>query len=597
VTIQEMLSVQARQHPERIALLAPGRAPMTYRQLNDEVKSHAEWLRSSGVEPSDRIALCLPNGPEMAVAFLAAAAVAVCAPLNPDYREQEFDFYLTDLRAKVLLLPHNSVSPARIVAERLGIRVVELEPGNGEPAGVFRLEGDHAQAASSTEHSSQSDPALILHTSGTTARPKMVPLTHANLTASAKNVQRALGLAPSDRCLNVMPLFHIHGLVAALLATLSAGGSIVCSPGFHAPSFFDWMMECRPTWYTAVPTIHQAVIARAPSHPDVISRQRWRFIRSSSAAMPPKLMQEIERTFEAPLIEAYGMTEAAHQMASNPLPPRPRKPGSVGVAAGPELAILDENGRPVATGKEGEIAVCGPTVTSGYLESPGANAAAFSGKWLRTGDQGYLDENGYLFITGRLKEIINRGGEKIAPNQIDEILLDHPAVAQAVAFAMPDSRLGEEVAAAVVLRAGENATERELREFAASRLADFKIPRRVVIVDEIPKGPTGKLQRIGLAERLGLVPTDRPPKRIGTYDPPSTPVAQAIIRIWQSVLKVDRVGLHDNFLDLGGDSLQATMIAARIRERFGVELTVLDLMDAQTVLEQTHILEQRTHRG
>jgi acyl-CoA synthetase (AMP-forming)/AMP-acid ligase II len=333
----------------------------------------------------------------------------------------------------------------------------------------------------------------------------MVALTQGNLCASAANVAASLALGPGDRCLNVMPLFHIHGLVAAVMASLHAGGSVFCAPGFNALRFFGWLEESRATWYTAVPTIHQAVLDRAPRNVEVLERVRLRLVRSSSAALPPQVMARLEEVFRAPVIEAYGMTEAAHQMASNPLPPRARKPGSVGVAAGPEIAIMDGAGRLLPAGGTGEVVIRGRNVTAGYLGNAAANASAFAGGWLRTGDQGWIDDEGYLRLTGRLKEIINRGGEKISPREVDETLLDHPAVAQAVTFALPDAKLGEEVAAVIVLREGAAATEAEIRDFARARLAPFKVPRRVLFLAEIPKGATGKLQRIGLAEKLGLV--------------------------------------------------------------------------------------------
>jgi acyl-CoA synthetase (AMP-forming)/AMP-acid ligase II len=346
--------------------------------------------------------------------------------------------------------------------------------------------------------------ALVLHTSGTTSRPKLVPLTHRNVCASAHHIAATLELSPMDRCLNVMPLFHIHGLMAAVLASLEAGGSVFCTPGFSALKFFSWLQEADPTWYTAVPTMHQAILARAERNPRILAAARLRFVRSSSSSLPPRVMAELEKTFRAPVIEAYGMTEAAHQMASNPLPPRPRKPGTVGVAAGPEVAVMDEEGRILPAGSPGEVVIRGPNVTPGYQANPGANATSFTHGWFRTGDQGVLDPDGYLTITGRLKEIINRGGEKISPREVDEVLLDHPAVQQAVAFAVPHPTLGEEVAAAVVLRDGARATEEELRAFASGRLAPFKVPRTLLFLEEIPKGPTGKLQRIGLAAKLGL---------------------------------------------------------------------------------------------
>ena len=319
-----------------------------------------------------------------------------------------------------------------------------------------------------------------------------------------RHIRDSLALVPADRCLNIMPLFHIHGLIAALLSSLSAGASVVCTPGFNALKFFQWLDEAEPTWYTAVPTMHQAILARAPRNPESVARAKLRFVRSSSSSLPPQVMAELEATFHCPVIEAYGMTEAAHQMASNPLPPRKRKPGSVGLAAGPEMAIMASDGRLLAAGEIGEIVIRGPNVTGGYENNPTANGDAFAHGWFHTGDQGTMDEEGYFRITGRLKEIINRGGEKISPREVDEVLMDHPAVAQVVTFAMPHRTLGEDVGAVVVLREGMSAAERELRDFAATRIAGFKVPAKIIFMEEIPKGATGKLQRIGLAEKLGL---------------------------------------------------------------------------------------------
>ncbi|HET6756318.1 MAG TPA: AMP-binding protein, partial [Burkholderiales bacterium] len=313
-----------------------------------------------------------------------------------------------------------------------------------------------------------------------------------------------LSLTPADRGLVVMPLFHIHGLIAAVLSPLSAGGSIYCTPGFNALKFFSWIEEASPTWYTAVPTMHQAILSRAERNRDVIKANPLRFIRSSSSSLPVQVLHELERAFGAPVIESYGMTEAAHQMTSNPLPPRARKPGTVGIEAGPQVAIMDERGNLATAGSTGEVVIRGVNVSLGYENNPEANEEAYVRGWFRTGDQGVIDGEGYLTINGRLKEIINRGGEKISPREVDEVLMDHPAVAQAVAFAMPHHKLGEDIAAAIVLREGASATEKEVREFAAKRLADFKVPRKILIVDEIPKGPTGKLTRIGLAAKLGL---------------------------------------------------------------------------------------------
>ena len=499
-TVLELLD---RADPSAAAIGAPGRGDLTYAELGALIGETAGALNGFGIGRNDAVAIVLPNGPEMATAFLGVAAAATAAPLNPGYREEEFEFYLTDLEARAVLVQVGEESPVRAVAERLGIGLIELQPADG-PAGGYRLQSALAGAPARAGMAEADDVALVLHTSGTTSRPKIVPLSQRNVCASARQIGETLALDRSDRCLNIMPLFHIHGLIAAVLSTVAAGGSVVCSPGFNALRFFGWLEEVQPSWYTAVPTMHQAILSRASRNKAAVDANRLRFVRSSSSSLPPSVMAELEETFNAPVVEAYGMTEAAHQMASNPLPPRERRPGSVGVAAGPEVAILSEAGDLLSVGATGEIVIRGPNVTSGYARNPEANAGAYQDGWFRTGDQGVLDDEGYLRITGRLKEIINRGGEKISPREVDEVLLGHPAVAQAVAFGMPHDKLGEEVAAAVVLQSGGAATEREIRAYASERIADFKVPRKIVIVDEIPKGPTGKLQRIGLAEKLGL---------------------------------------------------------------------------------------------
>jgi acyl-CoA synthetase (AMP-forming)/AMP-acid ligase II len=491
---------------EATAIRAPGRAPLTYGALRSFLEGAVQSLRALGAGRNDRVAIVLPNGPEMAVSFLAAASGCTAAPLNPAYRAEEIEFYLNDLSARLLIVEAGRPSPAVEVAQRLGIPVVQLSPDVAAAAGTFTLSalGGGRPTPASTCASQADDIALVLHTSGTTSRPKIVPLSQRNVCASARNVRATLALSAADRGLNVMPLFHIHGLIAGLLAPLSAGSEVFCTPGFDALHFFRWMEEARPTWYTAVPTMHQTILARATRHAQVIRDNPLRFIRSSSSALPPQVIAELETIFDAPVIESYGMTEAAHQMASNPLPPAVRKRGSVGIAAGPEIAIMDPEGRLLQAGETGEIVIRGANVTAGYQNNPKANAEAFTNGWFRTGDQGTMDPEGYVSITGRLKEIINRGGEKISPREVDEVLMDHPAVRQVVTFAVPHDKLGEDVAAAVVLREGAAATEKDLREFLGSRLAAFKVPRTILFLDEIPKGATGKLQRIGLAQKLGL---------------------------------------------------------------------------------------------
>ncbi len=505
-TVDTLLRVGLDDAP---AISAPDRAPLTHGGLRALAHATTAALNAAGIGRGDRVAIVLPNGPEMAAAFICVAHGVTTAPLNPAYKPDELDFYLADLGPKAMLVMRGVETPARAAAERAGVALLELVPG--ELAGSFTMEMA-AQASGSAAHvgaahagpAQASDVALVMHTSGTTSRPKIVPLTQVNITASAHHIAETLALTPDDVCLNIMPLFHIHGLIAATLSSIAAGASVVCTPGFNAFKFFSWFETIRPTWYTAVPTMHQTILDRAERNAATIAKGRLRLVRSSSASLPPQVMTALEATFSAPVIESYGMTEASHQMASNPLPPHARHPGSVGIAAGPEVAIMADDGTIQPPGGLGEIVIRGRNVTAGYENNPDANAKAFINGWFRTGDEGTLDEHGYLRLTGRLKEIINRGGEKVSPLEVDTVLMDHPAVAQVVTFAIAHPKLGEEVGAAVVLREGEAIDEAALRSFATSRLANFKVPRHIVFLDEIPKGPTGKLQRIGLAARLGL---------------------------------------------------------------------------------------------
>ena len=488
------------------AIAAPSRAPLSFAALRTLIADTIATLNDLGIGRNDRVAIVLPNGPEMATCFVACASGVAAAPLNPGYRADEFEFYLNDLDAKALIVERGSVSPAVDVAFNVGVRIIELVPGT--EAGSFTLRPREVRDDEPTAHHGYAQPddvSMVLHTSGTTSRPKIVPLSQANLAASAGNIRDTLKFEATDCGLNIMPLFHIHGLIAGVLAPLAAGSQVFCTPGFNALKFFGWMDEAEPTWYTAVPTMHQTIVARAGKNADVIARHPLRFMRSSSSSMPPQVIKELEAVFGAPLIESYGMTEATHQMASNPLPPAERKPGTVGIAAGPEIAIMDTGaGALLARGETGEIVIRGANVTKGYENNPKANAEGFLDGWFRTGDQGVMDADGYISITGRLKEIINRGGEKISPREVDEILMDHPAVAQVVCFGMPHEKLGEEVAAVVVLRDGATATERDLQTWVSGRAADYKVPKKILFRDEIPKGATGKLQRIGLARKLGL---------------------------------------------------------------------------------------------
>jgi len=587
-TLHHLLRDPADFDSTTIALLTPGREPLTYHNLHRQVQHLADRLAALGVGRNDPVAIVHPNGPEITVAFLAVAAVATAAPLNPAYRVAEFSYYLADIQARAVLLPAGMDSPARQAAHERRIPIFELAP---TADGLLTLTGDPLPRASLSGPVVPNDIAILLHTSGATSRPKLVPITHSNLGHSARSTVRALQLTPADRCLNIMPQFHIHGLLAGTLASLVAGACVICPPAFNAPQFFGWLAEYQPTWYTAVPSVHQTILARAAYESDVPACLR--FIRSSSSPLPPAVMSNLERLFQAPVIEVYGMTEACSQVAANPLPPGVRKPGSVGLAAGPEIAIMAPDSPALLPPRRtGEIVLRGPNITAGYLRNPAANETGFTGGWFRTGDLGYLDDDAYLFITGRIKELIDRGGEKISPFEIDQVLLRHPAVAQAAAFGVPHPTLGEEVAAAVVLRE-PTSDEAELRRFVSGQLADFKTPRRILILDALPLSDTGKVQRVTMAAQLGLTAGSFTAPQPAALLPPTTDVEQAVARLWQEVLDVPEVAANQNFMDLGGDSIPAAQLVARMEQDFQVDLSLMDFFDAPTVSAQAAMLETR----
>lgn len=486
-----------RGEPDAPAVVVPGGLRLTYRQLRDEVRRGAEALAGLGLRRDQAVGMVYENGPEAVVLFLAVAAVGAAAPLNPAYTESELRFYLEDVDAAALLVPPGGAEAAR-AARPEGALLVEAA---FNPDGVLEVEvPGRTLTPAPPEAPSGDDVALMLHTSGTTGRPKRVPLRHRNLDASIANIAATYQLGPGDVSLCAMPLFHVHGLLASTLATLATGGTVVVPSPFNPLAFWGIVREHKPTWYSAVPTIHRMVLSRARQERPA-GAESLRFVRSCSSALPPEMMAEIERRLDAPVLEAYGMTEACHQIASNPLPPAARLAGSVGVGTGVEVAVLDEAGEPLPAGTAGQVAIKGPNVIDGYAANPEANAESFIKGWFLTGDQGVLDERGYLTLIGRIKELINRGGEKISPREIDEVLLRHPAVAEAVAFGTPHDTLGEEVAAAVVLN-GE-AGEQELLAHCRAQLAAFKVPRKLFIVEAIPRTATGKVQRRKVAEVIG----------------------------------------------------------------------------------------------
>ncbi|WP_407169576.1 AMP-binding protein [Bradyrhizobium sp. ORS 111] len=576
--IRDLLVAHAENAPERHAILAPARLPMTYRALWMQANEVVFGLRTIGVRRTDRVAVVLPDGPEAAVAMIAVAAGAVCVPLNPGFTCDEYQRYFGELHLAALLTHAGLNSACRRAARIQGVPVIDVSMRPNEGAGAFRIVDVSSQRLADDAFASSADDAFILMTSGSTSRPKTVPLTHASVCLSADNVGAALELEARDRLLNVLPLFHGHGLISGLLAALAAGSSVVCPPGFDATAFFGWLTEFRPTWYTAVPAIHRAILAAADPNRQAARRSSLRLVRSASTSLSSDVLDGLEALFAVPVIDTYGMTEAATQIAANPL--QRQKRGSVGRPAGPEIAILDRGGRRLPSGKRGEIALRGPTITRGYDNDAVATASAFQDGWFRTGDLGYLDADGYLFIVGRIKEIIHKGGQKVAPAEVEGALLSHPAVIEAAVFPVPHERLGADVAAAIVLRQDAKLSAQTLRDFARERLAGFKVPGLILIVPEIPKGAGGKIKRSELAAGFSK---HRPLQDGGKGVAPRSELELELAGLWKDILDVDQVSVDRDVFALGVDSLAMTQMILRVEERLGITLSFEDIFNAPTV--------------
>ncbi len=577
--LEDLFVHHSRTAPDRDAILAPGRPPVTYGKLWAGAKNTVGILRSAGVGRSDRVAVALPDGPEAAATLISVAAGAVCAPLNPSFTADEWRRYFVELRIAALVTRPDINSASRAVACELGISVFDLSIRTAP--GLLSTTGPVIRPTSEDDFASGADDAFILLTSGTTSRPKTIPLTHTSVCLSAHNVGAAIALEPQDRLLSVLPLFHGHGLISGVIAALAASSSVICTPGFDPAAFFDWLTEFRPTWYTAVPTIHQAVLSVAERNQDRARQSSLRLIRSASSTLPAKVLGRLETLFAVPVIDTFGMTEAATQIAANPLDRR--KLGSVGRSAGAEIAILDAEGLRLAPGERGEIALRGPTITRGYDNDLAATREAFRDGWFRTGDLGYLDEEGYLFIVGRIKEVINRGGQKIAPGEVEEALLSHPDVVEAAAFSVPHARLGADVAAAVVLRPTATVSAPKLRDYVRKRLASFKVPGLICIVPDIPKGAGGKLKRGELAAALSLTQPTALVQRGRKMAAPRSELERQTAEIWADLLDVEQIGIDQDIFALGVDSITVTRMLSRLREQFGIDLSFKDILDAPTV--------------
>lgn len=588
-------AVMKGHNSDKVAIEGIEREPMTYGELSRMVEHTLTNLNDMGYGRGDRIALMLPNGPEMATAFLAVIAGFSCAPLNPLYREKELEFYLSDMKASAIIVHHDLEPYVRGVARSLGINVITLNPTD-DTAGMFSLSGENQEPTHETGFAEPEDIGLILHTSGTTSRPKLVPVTQSSIVASSVYMAEPLGLTEIDKCLNVMPLFHIHGLIGAVITSLVSGGSVVCTPGFNAESMLKWIVEYRPTWYTSVPTIHQYVLEQAVLHKNQARMSGLRFIRSSSASLPPTVKEGLENIFSVPVVEAYGMTEAPHQISTNPLPPCLRKTGSVGMPTGLEMVVLGKDGEILPPNVTGEIALKGSRLFMGYENNPEANEKAFFNGWFLTGDLGHMDEEGYFFIDGRIKEMINSGGEKISPREVEETLLSNSKVAEAIAFSIPDPVFGEKVGAAVVLKDSHILNANDLKKHVSSNLAYFKVPAFFWIVDKIPKGPTGKIQRIGMYEKLKDIAPSVEDQGGPDYAPPISKTEKILADIWTEVLKKEKVGRDASFFDLGGDSLLATMVVSRIAQAFDLKIGIASVMDYDTIARLGELIDHRLNK-
>ncbi|MDE5452933.1 amino acid adenylation domain-containing protein [Bradyrhizobium sp. CSA112] len=587
----DLLAHYGRISPNHPAILAPGRESLTYGALWARTNEIVRELRDLGIGRSDRVAVVLPGGADAAVATIAVAAGAVCVPLHPGFAANEWRRYFGDLRVAALLTHPDVDSASRGVAYSLGIPVIDLSHRSREVLGAFSLVCPAARPAVVGELAADANDAFILLTSGSTAQPKLVPLSQASVCRSAYNAGAALVLEPQDRLLNVLPLVHAHGLISGLLTALAAGSSVVCPPAFDALAFFGWLTKFRPTWYTAVPPIHRALISAARRHKRDSRLSSLRVIRSASASLPTDVLDELEELFGVPVVETYGMTEAASQIAANPL--ERRKPGSVGKPTGVEIAVMDSEGRPLPAGERGEVALRGPTVARGYDNNEVATESAFQGGWFRTGDLGYMDTEGYLFLLGRIKkaDVINRGGQKVSPAEVERAFLSHPNVAQAVAFPITHTRLGEDVAVAVVLRAGAKISSQQLRRFASEHLARFKVPGLIRIVPAIPSGPDSTIVRGELATLLSIATPRSRVERNAHLAAPRSETEWQLAKLWADLLELNEVGVDEDVFALGADSLTVAQLLSRLRARFGVDCSFRDVFDAPTVASLAALIE------
>lgn len=593
-SLYRLLSEVARGNPQATALLAPGRTAITYGQMLDHMDCIHESLLSMGLGRGDRIATVLVDSSETALAMICIMAFATATPINPGHAPQEIARQLKNLQSRAVIISRQAPAELRAVVEESNLAVIELERSRSNLAGGFELSGIRVAGSTLPDRAScgGEDSIIVVQTSGTTGTPKVVALKQNQLLSMMLANCQVLGLTPEDRCLNVMPLFHVHGLGAVLVSLLS-GGSVVVTEGFSADGFLEQVREFKPTWYTSVPTIHQAVLARAEASVGLTGTPAGggsiRMVRSGSAPMPRGVPERLEAVFGAVYIEACGATECSAYISSNR--PHNRKTGSQGLPMpGTDVRVIDEEGNNLPAGHIGEMIVRGPGVFDGYEGDAELNASAFYEGYFRTGDLVYRDEDGFIFIAGRIKEQINRGGMKVSPMKVDDVILRHPAVRQCVTFGVPDERLGEEIACAVIAHPGKPVNEIELQRHAAAHLGDFEVPRRIILLDEIPKGPTGKIVRIGLAQKLGLGAGSPSAAPVAHAIDPDTPIQQMVASLWSVVLKTHVVDIDTTFMQLGGDSLQATQMVLEVEREFGIRIPIAALFTHGTIRKLSELI-------
>lgn len=578
--------------PDTAALVSQGRPALTYFGLWDHISATSEALCSAGLRPGTVAALALPSDACFVTAALAVTLQSTCTPLDPGLTADECRTYLQRLGASTLIAPHGNASPAEEVALGLGMNVIRIRDAKDSPAGRFTIA--EAQTPGREPAARHSDAAFILLTSSTTGVPKMVPWSRANVRAAVLQDIRAFGLNRQDRFLALMP-FHTAHSIYTILTQLSCGGSVGCPSALDAAGIFAAFESLRPTWSSAGPALHNLLLAQARDNPAFFRQIPLRFVRSAGAPPKQDLLATLENLLGVPVLDSYGLTEIPGVARNTPAQ---RRQGSVGKSVGADIGIVDELGNLLPAGEPGEIVARGPTLTAGYLDHLEANQAGFRNGWFYTGDLGHLDSDGFLFLAGRKKEIINRGGSKISPREVDDALARHPAVADVAAFAVPHRTLGEDVAAAVVLNASAEATELQLRRFAAEHLAPYKVPRRIVFVESIPRTAAGKPKRAALSEGFQALLSRPPgsPDSAGSRRPP-TSLEGRLIEIWRPILGIQDIGAEDNFFDLGGDSLSAARMLAEVEAvEIGASLDGSAFFDQPTIVELARIIEDQAVR-